>query len=124
MSLILAKNETAEQRKNGAWAMVNELHKKKMNAIYLTNILNGVNFYLYTNKPAVNKRFEGFRLRSVAIYDGFFKSLGAQPLRMSAPQVYTALERKTVDGYGWPLWGIKDFGWDKHTKYRHGPWIF
>ena len=121
---ILAKNETADQRKNGAWAMVNELHKKKMNAIYLTNILNGVNFYLYTNKPAVNKRFEGFRLRSVAIYDGFFKYLGAQPLRMSPGQVYTALERKTVDGYGWPLWGIKDFGWHKHTKYRHGPGFF
>jgi len=54
----------------------------------------------------------------------FFKSLGAQPLRMAAPQVYTALERKTVDGYGWPLWGIKYFGWDKHTKYRHGPGFF
>ena len=121
---ILAKNETADQRKNGAWAMVNELHKKKMNAIYLTNILNGVNFYLYTNKPAVNKRFEGFRLRSVAIYDGFFKYLGAQPVRMSPGQVYTALERKAVDGYGWPLWGIKDFGWHKHTKYRHGPGFF
>ena len=121
---ILAKNEAADQRKNGAWAMLNELHKKKMNAIYLTNLLNGVNFYLYTNKPAVNKRFEGFRLRSVPIYDGFFKYLGGTPVRMSPGQLYTALERKAVDGYGWPLWGVKDFGWHKHTKYRYGPGFF
>ncbi|MDP6109510.1 MAG: hypothetical protein QGF71_05475 [Rhodospirillales bacterium] len=121
---ILAKNESADQRKNGAWAMINDLHKKKMNAIYLTNILNGVNFYLYTSKPAVNNRFEGFRIRSVPIYDEFFKHLGGQPVRMSPGALYTALERKAVDGYGWPLWGIKDFGWHKHTKYRYGPGFF
>jgi TRAP-type C4-dicarboxylate transport system substrate-binding protein len=61
------------------------------------------------------------RLRSVPIYDAFFKSLGAQPLRMAPPDVYTALERNTVEGYGWPLWGIQDFGWDKYTKFRHDP---
>ena len=55
------------------------------------------------------------------IYDAFFKSLGAQPLRMAPPDVYTALERNTVEGYGWPLWGIQDFGWDKYTKFRHDP---
>ena len=58
------------------------------------------------------------------IYDKFFKALGAQPVRMAPPAVHTALERKTVDGYGWPLWGVNDFGWDKFTKYRHGPGFF
>jgi TRAP-type C4-dicarboxylate transport system substrate-binding protein len=113
--------ETAVQRANGAWAIINKLHNEKMNAWYLTHLTNGVKFYLYTRKPAVNGRFEGFRLRSVPIYDAFFKSLGAQPVRMGPPAVYTALERGTVDGYGWPLWGIQDFGWQKYTKYRYGP---
>jgi TRAP-type transport system periplasmic protein len=121
---ILANNSPAKQRANGAWAILNELHNKKLNAQYLTHLSDGVKFYLYTNKPAVNKRFDGFRLRSVPIYDGFFKTLGAQPLRMAPPALYTALERGAVDGYGWPLWGVGDFGWDKHTKYRHGPGFF
>ena len=120
----LANVETAEQRANGAWAIINELHNEKLNAWYLTNIFNGVQFYLYTSKPAVDDRFEGFRLRSVPIYDNFFKHLGAQPVRMPPPAVRTALERNTVDGYGWPLWGIQDFGWDAYTKYRHGPGFF
>jgi TRAP-type transport system periplasmic protein len=119
--ISVARNESDEQRKNGAWAMLNDYYNRKLNAWYLTQLVNGVRFYVYTNKPAANGRFDGFRLRSVPVYDAFFKSLGAEPLRMAPPEVYTALERGAVDGYGWPLWGIQDFGWQKYTKYRYGP---
>ena len=119
--ISVAHNESAEQRKNGAWALLNDYYNKKVNAWYLTQLINGVRFHLYTTKPAKDGRFDGFRLRSVPIYDSFFKSLGATPLRMAPPEVHTALERGTVEGYGWPLWGIQDFGWDKYTKYRYGP---
>ena len=113
-----------QQRKNGAFAMLDKLHHKKLNSKLLMQSMNGVKFYLYTVKPRKNERFDGFRLRSAPLYDKFFKSLGASPLRMPAPAVYTALERKTVDGLGWPLWGISDFSWDKFIKYRHGPGYF
>jgi TRAP-type C4-dicarboxylate transport system substrate-binding protein len=119
--ISVARNESAEQRKNGAWALINEVHNQKLNAWYLTHLMNGVRFHIYTLKPAQGGKFEGFRLRSTPIYDAFFKSLGALPVRMAPPEVHTALERGTVDGYGWPLWGIADFGWHKYTKYRYGP---
>jgi TRAP-type transport system periplasmic protein len=119
--ISVARNESAEQRANGAWAMINDQYNRKLNAWYLTHLFNGVRFHLYTTKPAKDGKFDGMRLRSVPIYDAFFRSLGAQPLRMAPPDVYTALERNTVEGYGWPLWGIHDFGWDKYTKYRYDP---
>lgn len=119
--ISLARNETSEQRENGAWALINEQYNAKLNAQYLTHLVGGVRFHLYTSKAGENGRFEGFRLRSVPIYDAFFKSLGANPVRMAPPAVYTALERNAVDGYGWPLWGVQDFGWDKYTKIRHDP---
>ena len=119
--ISVARNESAAQRANGAWAMINEQYNAKLNAWYLTHLFNGVRFHLYTTKPAQDGKFDGMRLRSVPIYDAFFRSLGAQPLRMAPPEVYTALERGTVEGYGWPLWGIQDFGWDKYTKYRYDP---
>ncbi len=119
--ISVARNESADQRKNGAWALINEAHNQKMNAWYLTHLTNGVRFHIYTLKPAQGGKFEGFRLRSTPIYDAFFRSLGGLPVRMAPPEVHTALERGTVDGYGWPLWGIADFGWHKYTKYRYGP---
>lgn len=121
---ILAKTSTEEQRKNGAWKMLNDAHMKKMNAVYLTHLAGGVKFYLYTNKPMKDRRLDGFRIRSVAIYDAFFQSFGAQTVRIPAPALYTALERRTVEGYGWPSWGVTDFGWQKYTKFRHGPGFF
>lgn len=119
--ISIARNESAEQRKNGAWKLINEVHNQKLNAWYLTHLMNGVRFHIYTSKPAQGGKFDDFRLRSTPIYDTFFKSLGALPVRMAPPEVYTGLERGTVDGYGWPLWGIADFGWHKYTKYRYGP---
>jgi TRAP-type C4-dicarboxylate transport system substrate-binding protein len=119
--ISVARNESAEQRRNGAWALINEAHNQKMNAWYLTHLFNGVRFHIYTLKPAQGGKFDGFRLRSTPIYDAFFKSLGALPVRMAPPEVHTALERGTVDGSGWPLYGIADFGWHKYTKYRYGP---
>jgi len=117
----VASTSLVDQRKNGAWALLNEVYGKKLNAHYLTHLSGGVNFYLFTTKPAKDGRFDGFRLRSVPIYDIFFRSLGATPVRMAPPEVYTALERGAVEGYGWPGWGIADFGWQKYTKYQYGP---
>ncbi len=120
----LAEISPAEMRKNGAMKLLQSQYRKKMNVQYLTHIHNGINFFLYTTKPGKNGRFDGLRLRSVPIYDDFFKSLGAQTVRMGAPAVYTALERKTVDGLGWPLWAVHQFGWTKFIKYRYGPGFF
>jgi TRAP-type C4-dicarboxylate transport system substrate-binding protein len=122
--MALAEISPAEMRKNGALKMLQEQYAKKMNVHYLTHMHDGVNFYLYTTKPAKNGRFDGFRLRSVPIYDAFFKHLGAQTVRIGGPAVYTALERKTVDGLGWPLWAVAQFGWTKFVKYRYGPGFF
>lgn len=119
--ISLARNELTDQRKNGAWELINAEYNKKLNAQYLTTLDGGVKFHLYTTKEGKDGKFDGFRLRSVPIYDAFFKSLGANPVRMAPPDVYTALERNAVDGYGWPLWGIQDFGWDKYTKVRYDP---
>ncbi len=122
--MSLAQNEAADQRANGAIKLLQAEHRKKLNAHYLTSMSQGVPFYLYTVKPIKNGKFTGFRMRSAPIYDQFIKELGANPVRMAPPAVRTALERKTVDGYGWPLWGVKSFGWAKFTKFRHGPGFF
>lgn len=121
---VLANVSPTEQRKNGAWAYLNKIHNEKMNAQYLTHAGFGVKFYIYTRKAGKNGRFDGLRLRTTPIYDTFFKGLGATTAKMPPPAVYTALERGAVDGYGWPLWGITDFGWHKYTKFRYGPGFY
>jgi TRAP-type C4-dicarboxylate transport system substrate-binding protein len=42
----------------------------------------------------------------------------------SPGEVYTALERGVVDGYGWPSIKISDFGWHEVTKYVVDPGFY
>jgi TRAP-type C4-dicarboxylate transport system substrate-binding protein len=43
--------------------------------------------------------------------------MGAAPVATDPGEVFTALERNMVKGYGWPSLGISDFGWDAVTKF-------
>lgn len=127
-TLTLSDMSIPELRKNGAWAYLNKLHVERLNAILLAGFGDGVSFHIYTTKPAnladKAKPFAGFILRSTPAYTTFFQSLGAQTVPTAPGEVYTALERNMVQGYGWPLWGIKDLGWIKLTKYRYDPGFY
>ncbi len=54
----------------------------------------------------------------------FFSALGAQVMQTAPGEVYTALERGVVDGYGWPVGGIFDLNWHEKTKYRVDPGFY
>lgn len=126
--LPLSEKPMKELRANGAWAYLDKLHREKMNAVLLGQIGDGVKMHLYTNRPAnlanSQKPMEGLTLRSVPIFTPFFEALGARVVSLPPGEVFTALERNVVQGYGWPRWGIKDMGWLTVTKFRYGPGFF
>ena len=122
---ILTHKSFVEQRKSGAWAFLNKLHNEKVNAWYLAAYGDGVQFHVYLRKPIKNvSELKGLKLRSTPNYQAFFTALGATTVVTSPGEVYTALERGVIDGYGWPLWGIQEFGWDKFTKMRIDPGFY
>lgn len=127
-ALSLSERTIKELRANGAWAYLDKLHQEKMNSVLLAGLGDGVNFYVYTTTPAKaddkDKPMSGLTLRSVPLYRVFFESLGARAVSLPPGEVFTALERKVVQGYGWPSWGVKDMGWLPVTKYRYGPGFF
>ncbi len=124
---ILSNMTVAEQRESGAYAMLNKIANDRMNAVYLTTYGMGVPFHLYlTRDTPVSKPedLKGMRLRGQPIYAAIFKEYNISTVNIAAPEVCTALERGVVQGYGWPLWGIGDFGWDKVTKVRIDPGFY
>jgi len=54
----------------------------------------------------------------------FFQALNASVVTTPPGEVYTALERGVVDGYGWPIGGIFDLNWHEKTKYRIDPGFY
>ena len=114
-----------ELRANGGFALLNQLHNDKVNVQIVSLHGQPVPFHIYLRDKKIDKAdLTGLKLRVTPVYRAFFRALGGQIVVIAPAEVLTALERGTVDGYGWPLWDIKSGGWDKFTKYRVDPGFY
>ena len=114
----------SEQRRNGTWEFINGLHNQKLNAQYLARQFHNVPFHIYLNKKPDRLDFTGLKIRVTPVYKDIVEALGGTAITTAPGEVYTALERGVVDGYGWPITGIFDLGWEKVTKYRLEPGFY
>ena len=119
--LKLIAKPMSQQRKDGTAAYVDELHSKKLNSHYLARQFHNVPFHIYLNKKIDKLDFTGLKIRVTPVYKDIVEALGGTTVTTAPGEVYTALERGVVDGYGWPVTGIFDLGWEKVTKFRLEP---
>jgi TRAP-type C4-dicarboxylate transport system substrate-binding protein len=117
----LISKPMSEQRKNGTWDYLNQLHNQKLNSYYLARQFVSVPFHIYLNKKIDKIDFTGLKIRVTPVYRDIVQALGGTPITTPPGEVYTALERGVADGYGWPVLGIFDLGWEKVTKFRMDP---
>jgi TRAP-type C4-dicarboxylate transport system substrate-binding protein len=120
----LTQRSMAELRKNGGYDFMAQLYEQKMNAILLARVVDNNPFHLYLNKRIASPDLTDLKLRITPVYRDFFQALGATVVQTAPGEVYTALDRGVVDGYGWPITGIFDFGWNEKTKYRVDPGFY
>lgn len=122
--LKLTQVPVAEQRRNGAFDAINKVWNEKGNMQYLARMVENQPFHIYTNKKVDKPDLTGQKIRITPVYRDFFQALNANVITTAPGEVYTALERGVVDGYGWPIGGIFDLKWDEKTKYRIDPGFY
>lgn len=107
-----------EQRESGAFDLLSDILAKRVNAKYLGSLHSYVGYYIYTNKKIETLNdFKGVKIRAQPLYVPLLKSLGATPVTMPAPEIFTAMERGVVDGFMWPQVGMISWGLHEITKY-------
>ncbi len=116
-ALSLTQIKPWEERARGVNDFLNKGHETKLNSFYLGRMGSGIPFVLYLNKPITSADLSGLKIRCSPTHINFLKKLGAQPLVIPPPDVYTALERGLADGFIWPAGLIRDWGWQEVTKY-------
>jgi TRAP-type C4-dicarboxylate transport system substrate-binding protein len=115
-------------RKNGGTELLNQIHQKRMGV----QVLGWVDsrFTLWSTKePKFDASghidIKGFKVRGNPIYNAFLTNyLGAQIINLNSPELYTALERGTVELTAWTQIGTMDLNWDRYLKYRILPDFF
>jgi TRAP-type transport system periplasmic protein len=122
--LKLAETSAAEQRKNGGYDLINKIWAEKANMRYLAKVVEFTPFHLYLNKKIDKPDLTGLKIRITPVYREFFQSMNAQVMTTAPGEVYTALERGVIDGYGWPIHALFDLNWQEKTKFRVDPGFY
>jgi TRAP-type C4-dicarboxylate transport system substrate-binding protein len=120
----LTQRPMAELRQNGGFDYMAKLYSQKMNAVFLARHIDNNPFHLYLTKRISKPDLTGLKLRITPVYRAFFQDLGATVVQTAPGELYTALERGVVDGYGWPITGVFDLGWHEKTKFRVDPGFY
>ena len=123
LALNYATVSWAEMRRNGTVDILNQMMMEK-GLYYYARTGDGVPYHIYLNKRIDKADLSGLKIRIAPIYREFFTRLGASVMQVAPGEVYTALDRGVVDGYGWPLLGIFDLGWHEKTKFRVDPGFY
>lgn len=123
-ALKLTQLPATELRKNGAVDLINKVWNEKANMQYLGRVIDFTPFHLYLTKKIDKPDLTGLKIRITPVYRDFFQALGATVVQTAPGEVYTALERGVVDGYGWPINGIFDFNWHEKTRFRVDPGFY
>ena len=123
-ALKLTQVSAQQLRKNGGYDLINKIWNEKANMQYLGRVIDYTPFHLYLTKKIDKPDLTGLKIRITPVYRDFFQALGATVMQTAPGEVYTALERGVVDGYGWPINGIFDFNWHEKTKFRVDPGFY
>ena len=115
-AFILSKYSPTEERKPGGFYDYMVKRHENINCRYIGRMM-WMPFYLWPKKEVKTlDDLKGIKMRTSALYDRFMKALGIVPVTISAGDTYTALERGTVQGFGWPNMGPRGRGWLEVVK--------
>ena len=99
-------------RKNGGTQLLNDIHQKRAGVVLLGWVDSGIRFNIWSTKePKLDASghidIKGFKVRGNPIYNAFLTNyLGAQVINLPSTELYTALERGTVDLTAWTQIGL------------------
>ncbi|MEH6834913.1 MULTISPECIES: TRAP transporter substrate-binding protein DctP [Falsihalocynthiibacter] len=124
LAMTLTDLPMSELRANGGYDLLDQIHMEKASIHWLGRLTENVPYHIYLSEEPESTDFEGLKIRSVPIYQAFFQGLGINPMQTAPGEVYTALERGTIDGYAWPATGVFDLGWQGKTKVRVDPGFY
>jgi len=100
--------------------MIPEYFQKEVetNNLKLLGVFTPPIYQLVNTKPAKSiEELKGFRVRSVGASDEILKALGAKPLMVAPPEIYTSLQRGIIDSVLYPICAATAFKFDEVAKY-------
>jgi len=118
LCFILSGQTPARERESGFYDLMAEIYAKQ-NIFYLGRAAVDNEFHIMLAKNPIKKLEDlaGLKLRASGTTLPLIKALGAAPVSVPLPDVFTAMERGVVDGTIGVKTGLKTWGLASVTKY-------
>ena len=118
LCFILSKQTPAQERESGFYDLMAKIYRKQ-NVLYLGRAAVDNEFHIMLAKHPVEKLEDlaGLKLRASGTTLPLIKALGAAPVSVPLPDVFTAMERGVVDGTIGVKTGLKTWGLASVVKY-------
>lgn len=115
-----------EARASGAFDALQPYWVRRINARLLGWMQSGVGVNIYLTRPPRfdaegMPQLEGLRIRTSPSNRELLERLGARTVQITVREIYTALQRGTVDGLAFTTTGMPDLGVDQFIRYRIDP---
>lgn len=113
-------------RTNGGWKLLQKIYAEKAGAHLLSWGSNMTSYHMYlAKKPKIGADglpdLKGMKLRASGTYRPLFRALGGTTVNIKTSEVITAVQRGTVDGFGFTDVSLPAIGLHTVTKYRVQP---
>lgn len=124
---LLASNQGPRVlRTNGGWKLLQKIYAEKAGAHLLSWGANMTSYNMYLWKAPKFRAdgvpdLTGYKMRATGTYRPLFRALGATTINIPSSEVITAVQRGTVDGFGFTDVSVPAIGLDKVIKYRVMP---
>jgi len=111
MGVDALKVDPVKLRESGLYDFISKNYEKKHGLKLISLAATGGNgYHLVLKKPPHPvDGLKGRKIRGTATYHPLIKNLGGSPVVLTFGQMYTALEKGVVDGYAFPLYGLRTF---------------
>jgi TRAP-type C4-dicarboxylate transport system substrate-binding protein len=115
MLRVICKMDHKAFRESGMLDLINAAANQKANTVFLGTLSSYNQFWLCWNTEVKNPKtdFAGLKLRGVATYNPGIKTLGATAVTIPMSELFTAVDRKMVDGFGQPIVEVEGQGYGK-----------
>lgn len=124
---LLASNQGPRVlRTNGGWELLQKIYAEKAGAHLVAWGANLTSYHMYLWKepkfgPDGVPDLTGYKMRATGTYRPLFRALGATTINIPSSEVITAVQRGTVDGFGFTDVSVPAIGLHQVIKYRIKP---
>lgn len=103
-----------ELLERGSLDYLSKTYEEKMNAKILGSAGRG-QFAFYTRGKEIKSMadFTGMQIRAHSVYGPILNALGNEVINMEGSEIYTALQRGLIDGFGWAEYGVTDMAMEE-----------